>query len=156
MSTTTRFTHRRSRHALPVALSLLLVLSVAACQPSASESPEESVAASEHAMSEAPSEAASAAQSEGPQSGEITVTIAGNSFGPDLTITAGSSVVFVNNDSVGHTVTNGTNGTPDANAAFDFAVADDGTSDPLVFDTPGTYNVTCKIHPSMSLVITVV
>jgi plastocyanin len=107
-------------------------------------------------MSQAPSEAASTAPSEGPQSGEITVTIAGNSFGPDLTITAGSSIVFVNNDSVGHTVTHGTDGTPEANAAFDVAVADGDTTDPIMFDTPGTYNVTCKIHPNMSLIITVV
>ncbi|HEU5456828.1 MAG TPA: plastocyanin/azurin family copper-binding protein [Nocardioides sp.] len=107
-------------------------------------------------MSEAPSEAASVAQSEGPQSGEITVTIAGNSFGPDLTITAGSSVTFVNNDSVGHTVTHGTDGTPEANAAFDVAVADGETTEAIAFDTPGTYNVTCKIHPNMNMVITVV
>lgn len=145
-----------SRHLHGVAYLVVAVLALSACQSSASGSPEESVAASEHAMSEAPSEAASSAPSEGPQSGEITVTIAGNSFGPDLTITAGSSVVFVNNDSVGHTVTNGVDGTPDPNAAFDVAVADGETSDPIVFATPGTYNVTCRIHPSMSLVITVV
>ena len=145
-----------SRHLHGAAYLIIAVLLVAACQPSASASPSESAAASEHQMSEAPSEAASTAPSEGPQSGEITVTIAGNSFGPDLTIIAGSSVVFVNNDSVGHTVTHGTDGTADANAAFDVAVADGETTDPIVFDTPGTYNVTCRIHPNMSLIITVV
>jgi plastocyanin len=145
-----------SRHLHGAASLITVVLVLAACQSSASGSPEESAGASEHVMSQAPSEAASTAPSEGPQSGEITVTIAGNSFGPDLTITAGSSIVFVNNDSVGHTVTHGTDGTPEANAAFDVAVADGETTDPILFDTPGTYNVTCKIHPNMSLIITVV
>ena len=145
-----------SRHLHGAAYLITAVLLLAACQPSASASPDESAGASEHPMSMAPSEAASAPASEGPQSGEITVTIAGNSFGPDLTITAGSTVIFVNNDSVGHTVTNGTDGTPEANAAFDVAVADGETTDAISFDTPGTYNVTCKIHPTMSLIITVV
>jgi plastocyanin len=29
------------------------------------------------------------------------------------------------------------------------------TSDPIVLDEPGTYDVTCLIHPSMQLTITV-
>ena len=31
----------------------------------------------------------------------------------------------------------------------------DGVNVPVTFDEPGTYNITCKIHPSMNMTITV-
>lgn len=134
-----------------VALSLVIV----ACDSSSSPSPSASeAAASEPAASEAP--ASEAPASEAPQSGQITVTIIGSSFGPDITITAGSSVVFVNNDGFGHTATNGENGTAEADPLFDESLADGASSEPIVFDTPGVYNVTCTIHSSMNMTITVV
>ena len=84
-----------------------------------------------------------------------TVTITGNSFGDDFTIAAGDSVVFVNDAGVDHTVTNGVGGEPNEDALFDAELAAGETSDPIVFDDPGTYDVTCKIHSSMQLTITV-
>ena len=127
-----------------VAAATIAILAMAACSPSAS-TPESA------AENPAPSVAASEG---GAQSGKVTVNISGRSFGSDITITAGSSVVFVNQDSVGHTVTNGTDGAADPDALFDDSVAD-GESTEIVFDTPGTYQVTCRIHASMHLTITV-
>jgi plastocyanin len=63
-------------------------------------------------------------------------------------------VTFVNNDSFGHTVTNGENGTAAVGALFDEPLADGGTFE-FTFDTPGVYQVTCKIHSSMNMTITV-
>jgi plastocyanin len=83
------------------------------------------------------------------------VTITGNSFGDDFTIAAGDSVVFVNDAGVDHTVTNGVEGTANEDALFNVELATGETSDPIVFDEPGTYDVTCLIHPSMQLTITV-
>lgn len=84
-----------------------------------------------------------------------TVTITGNSFGDDFTIAAGDSVVFVNNAGVNHTVTNGVGGEANADPLFDIELPDGETSEPIQFDEPGTYDVTCKIHSSMQLTITV-
>ena len=145
-----------SRH-LPGAIwAVIAMLALAACSPSASaSSPAESAAAS---LAEAPAESAAASVAASPSEvavgGDTTVTISGNSFGGDITIAAGSTVTWVNNDSVGHTVTNGENGSAAADALFDEPVADGGTSE-FTFDTPGVYQVTCRIHSSMNMTVTV-
>ena len=80
-----------------------------------------------------------------------TVSMANTTFTPStLTIPAGTTVTFT--DTAGHTVTEGTDG-----VAVDKPIVDeDGGSDvPVTFDEPGTYNITCKIHPSMNMTITV-
>jgi plastocyanin len=51
-------------------------------------------------------------------------------------------------------VTNGENGVAAANALFDESLAD-GEGFEFTFDTPGVYLVTCKIHSSMNMTITV-
>ncbi len=84
-----------------------------------------------------------------------TVTITSSSFGDDFTISAGSTVVFVNNAGRNHTVTNGVDGVAAEDPLFDIQLADGESSDPITFDEPGTYDVTCTIHPSMQLTITV-
>jgi plastocyanin len=145
-----------SRHLPGATWVVIAVLALAACSPSASaSSPAESAAAS-LAEPQAESAAAStaASPSEAAVGGDTTVTISGNSFGGDFTISAGSTVSFFNNDSVGHTVTNGENGVAAADALFDEAVAD-GAGFEFTFDTPGVYLVTCRIHSTMNLTITV-
>jgi len=88
-------------------------------------------------------------------SGGNTVTLSGLAFSPtSLTVKVGTTVTFKNNDSVDHTVTNGKNGTPDANAAFDKSLPS-GQSVDITFDKAGTFNVTCKIHSSMNMTVTV-
>ena len=139
---------------LPMAAALIALLTLAACSPSASASgPAESAAAG---GSEAPAESVGANPSEaGAVGGDTMVTISGRSFGGDITIAAGSSVTFVNEDEFGHTATNGVDGVAAADALFDVSLSAGASSDPIVFDTSGVYDVTCKVHPTMSMTITV-
>jgi len=83
--------------------------------------------------------------------GGETVSMANTQFTPStLTIQAGTTVTFT--DTSGHTVTEGTDGQP----VDDPIVDEQGGSDiDVTFDEPGTYNITCKIHPSMNMTITV-
>ena len=87
----------------------------------------------------------------GGATGGATVSLSGAQFSPGtLTISAGDTVTFT--DTAGHTVTEGQDGTP----VDDPIVDEDGGSDiEVTFDEPGTYNITCKIHPSMNMTITV-
>ena len=80
-----------------------------------------------------------------------TVSLAGNQFSPStLTIAAGTTVTFT--DTATHTVTEGTDG-----VAVDDPIVDEqgGADVPVTFDEPGTYNITCTIHPEMNMTITV-
>ncbi len=80
-----------------------------------------------------------------------TVSLAGGQFSPStLTVAAGTTVTFT--DTANHTVTEGTDGV----AVDDPIVDESGGSDiEVVFDEPGTYNLTCTIHPAMNMTITV-
>ena len=81
-----------------------------------------------------------------------TVSLAGGAFAPSsLTIPVGTTVTFT--DTVGHTVTEGTNGT----AVDDPIVDEQGGEEPIIvsFDEAGTFDITCKIHPAMNMTITV-
>jgi plastocyanin len=98
----------------------------------------------------APSSAGDGGGGGGTDAGE-TVSLAGGRFSPaSLTISAGTSVTFT--DTSNHTVTEGTNGT----AVDDPIVDEEGGEDVVVtFDEPGTYNITCRIHPNMNMTVTV-
>lgn len=129
-----------------------LVLVLAACggttpEPAASvadePSPAESAAASETA---APSDATG---------GEETVRLSDFAFDPgELTIAAGTEVSFVNADSAPHTVTEGTDGAAVDDPIIDEELEQDGSTS-FTFDEPGTYDITCRFHPSMQMTITV-
>jgi plastocyanin len=83
--------------------------------------------------------------------GGETVSLAGAAFNPSsLTIQAGTTVTFT--DTSGHTVTEGENG-----QAVDSPIVDEqgGSDIEVTFDEPGTYHITCKIHSSMNMTITV-
>ena len=83
--------------------------------------------------------------------GGETVSMANTTFTPSsLTIQAGTTVNFT--DTSGHTVTEGTDG-----VAVDDPIVDEqgGEDIDVTFDEPGTYNITCKVHPSMNMTITV-
>jgi plastocyanin len=86
-----------------------------------------------------------------PAAGGETVSLAGGQFSPsELTVPAGTTVTFTNTS--GHTVTEGSNGT----AVDDPIVDEQGGEDiPVTFDEPGTFDITCKIHPSMNMTVTV-
>jgi plastocyanin len=120
----------RSRMATLPALLAILALILAACGSSTESSP---------------------ADDGGGGTGGETVSMANTTFTPSsLTISAGTTVTFT--DTSGHTVTEGTDGV----AVDDPIVDEDGGSDvPVTFDEPGTYNITCEIHPTMNMTITV-
>lgn len=78
------------------------------------------------------------------------VAIADFAFGPaTLTITAGDTVVWTNEDAMIHTATS-------VSGAFDSGDLDQGESYSLTFTTPGTYDYLCTPHPSMTGRIVVV
>jgi len=84
-----------------------------------------------------------------------TVELTGFAFSPaELTVAPGTTVTFVNNDGAAHTVTEGTDGTAAENARFDKPIAD-GAEVTVTFDDPGTYQITCTIHPTMNMTVTV-
>jgi plastocyanin len=125
----------------------------ATSEPTASPTAEDTAMASmEHSMEASASPSAEA--SEG-ASGEAEVMLGPSSFSPgQLTVEAGTEVTFINNSGLPHTVTNGTGGQADEDAAFDRPI-DDGSEITITFDEPGTFDVTCKIHPEMQMTIIV-
>jgi plastocyanin len=132
---------------------LVASIMLAACggqsaTPSASEpSATQSAAASEPAASES--------QPAASETAEVRVRIRNSSYDPtELTIPAGSEVTFLNADGFTHTVTEGTDGQPVDDPIVDEEIDQNGSVS-VTFDEPGTYNITCKIHSSMNLTITV-
>ncbi len=72
------------------------------------------------------------------------VTIADYSFTPQvITITAGSSVVWTNNGPSNHTTTS------DDGLSWDSHDLKPGSTFPMTFTVPGTYNYHCAIHPTL-------
>ena len=72
------------------------------------------------------------------------VTISEFAFAPaTLTITAGDTVTWTNEDPVAHTATSTT-------GAFDSGDIDQGSSYSFTFTTPGTYDYLCTPHPTMT------
>lgn len=83
------------------------------------------------------------------------VMLNASSFSPGLlTVATGTEVTFVNNSGLPHTVTHGTSGRAVDDPAFDRPVADGG-SVTITFDEPGTFEITCKLHPTMQMTVTV-
>lgn len=78
-----------------------------------------------------------------------TVRIAGHSFSPaNLTIAAGDSVTFINEDRAPHTATAN-------NGSFDTGRLGRGDSATLTFGSAGSFDYFCAIHPSMTARLTV-
>jgi plastocyanin len=72
-----------------------------------------------------------------------SVSIVNMSFSPaSLTVTAGTSVTWTNNDGMTHTVTADDD-------SFDSGNITMGTKYSRLFSTAGTYTYHCTIHPTM-------
>jgi plastocyanin len=72
------------------------------------------------------------------------ITIQDFSFAPGaLTVSAGTTITWVNGDSVTHTVTA-------ADGSFDSSNLMPGQQFSFTFTTPGTYHYHCSIHPFMT------
>ena len=139
-----------------VPLPALLALVLAACgagDATTSQAPPASAAASEPGT---PSAAASqsAAASEA-ASEDVRVTLEGFAFDQtELTVSAGTKVSFLNADPAAHTVTEGTDGEAAESPIIDDELAANQSTS-FTFDEPGTYEITCLLHPSMNMTITV-
>jgi plastocyanin len=143
------------------ALIGILALVLAACAspaaaPSATEPPTPSATeAATPSASPSAEESESAEPSEEATAEEVRVRLESSNFDPsELTIAAGTTVLFLNADSYTHTVTEGTGGQAVDDPIVDREIAEN-RSVRVTFDEPGTYDITCKIHPSMQLTITV-
>jgi plastocyanin len=81
----------------------------------------------------------------------LVVSQKGRAFVPAaVTVKAGDSVAFVNDDSITHNVF-----AKGEVAQFDLKQQPPGQRNEVVFAKPGTVEVRCAIHPSMKLVVTV-
>lgn len=67
---------------------------------------------------------------------------------PSITIKAGESVTWTNKDSVGHTATAD-------DGSFDTPLIEQGQSETVMFDKPGTYAYHCTPHPNMKATVVV-
>ena len=77
------------------------------------------------------------------------VVIENFSFAPaTLTVTAGTTVTWINRDDVPHTAT-------DTDKRFNSKALDTDEQFSFKFDRPGTYNYFCALHPKMTGQITV-
>ena len=124
---------------------------ISACAPGAPASSAPSTPSAAAASEPAASESQPAAS----ESAEVRVRIRNSSYDPtELTIPAGTEVTFLNADGFTHTVTEGTDGQPVDDPIVDEEIDQNGSVS-VTFDEPGTYNITCKIHSSMNLTITV-
>ena len=148
----------RSRPMILPALIAILALVLAACaegaaSPAAAESEVPTPADSEEAAESEPGESAPAESEEA--AAEEQVRIESSNFDPrELTIAVGTEVAFLNADGFTHTVTEGTDGQAVDDPIVDEDIEQNGIVR-VTFDEPGTYEITCKIHPSMQMTIIV-
>jgi plastocyanin len=95
------------------------------------------------------------------------VTIRGVDYQtPKLTIAAGQTVQWHNDDPVEHTVTTGVPGKsgvpgvsedtePKPDGLIDATLSNRGSVFDFTFDDPGTYRYFCRVHPAMTGVVVV-
>jgi plastocyanin len=76
--------------------------------------------------------------------GDATVTIGNFTFGPmAVTVPAGATVTWVNEDDVPHTVRA-------IDGAFHSRALDTDEKFSFTFNTPGVYSYFCSLHPKMT------
>jgi len=81
--------------------------------------------------------------------GKNAVTIQNYSFSPaSITIKAGQSITWTNEDSVGHSATADDN-------SWDTGVLPQGQSKSITFAKAGTYTYHCSVHPNMKATVIV-
>lgn len=85
--------------------------------------------------------------------GDATVVASFFTFEPEeLSVATGTTVTFVNEDSVRHTFTSGEG---EADGTFDLETVAEGDTAEFTFDEAGTYPYFCEVHASMTGTITV-
>lgn len=85
---------------------------------------------------------------------EVTIIMENNTFQPaDITITVGTTVTWVNEDSYVHNVLSGTRGNP--TGMIESPDIQGGKTFSYTFEENGTFEYYCFYHPGMSAIITV-
>ncbi|MFT3710238.1 MAG: plastocyanin/azurin family copper-binding protein [Archangium sp.] len=80
---------------------------------------------------------------------DLTVSQKDKTFAPgEVTVKAGQSVTFQNDDTVAHNVFS-------KEGKFNLKIQKPGEKKAVSFDEPGTYEVRCAIHPKMILKVKV-
>ena len=98
---------------------------------------------------------ATAGATQAASGGEASVNMVGFKFDPTtLTVKVGTKVTFKNGDGATHNVAEGQDGKKADGAKFDEEVKA-GASTVITFDQAGTVHVTCLIHPTMNMTVTV-
>lgn len=95
----------------------------------------------------------------GPQttSGENTVKIQNFAFIPsNLTVTRGTTVTWINEDTVNHQVTSDDPVMAAQGRSFSSPIIPKGGTYTVMFGTPGDYTYHCGLHTHMKGIITVV
>lgn len=122
--------------------TLVLAAALAACSSGAADEAPSSSA-------EVPSATAEATAS------DAEVAIDTFAYVPStVTVPAGTTVMWTNEDATRHTVTAGSEDAP-APDDFDLAVEDRGDVVEFTFEEPGTYAYYCVLHPFMEGVVEV-
>lgn len=102
------------------------------------------------------SPAASPTGGDGGGGGDGTITISGSAFSPaSITVAFGDPINFKNNDGFDHRIVVGENGTEVADPAFEAISMGSGDQTHDIRFSPGTYDLTCTIHSSMNMTVTV-
>jgi plastocyanin len=134
---------------------LAAVLALAACGPAAEATPEANpppVAQPTATPAEQASATPEPLPSDTPESsGGLTVEVAIQSFtfAPgELTIAAGTTVIWTNNDSAPHTVTAD-------DGSWGSGRLSKGDTYSFTFEQPGTYPYHCNVHPLMTAAVIV-
>jgi plastocyanin len=84
-----------------------------------------------------------------PESGGASVRIANLAFDPSVvTMPAGATVTWTNDDNLPHTVTA-------LDGQFDSGILDPGATFSWTFETPGSFAYQCQLHPTMQGTVTV-
>lgn len=87
--------------------------------------------------------------------GGTQVAIDDFAFRPEtVTVPAGTTITWSNDDATAHTVTAGDEDEPDPDT-FDLAVDEQGQTVAFTFDEAGTYAYYCELHPFMTGVVEV-
>jgi plastocyanin len=95
-------------------------------------------------------DAATEAATGSAEAGARTVKISDFAYAPpDLTVAAGTTVDFVNEDETAHTATS------KGSEAFDSGAIQPGKNAKVTLDQTGTFTYTCAFHPFMKGTITV-
>ncbi|MCL4257901.1 MAG: cupredoxin family copper-binding protein [Anaerolineales bacterium] len=126
-----------------IAFAILLLLLLSACgSPAPATEATAQATETEHVdhPTQAPAPTAAPTQVPADEGGGATVTIANFSFGPGtLTVKAGTTVTWRNNEDAPHTVTAD-------DGSFGSNTLGQGDTFSFTFDTPGTYDYHCQFH----------